>query len=176
MSIRPGRYRAQAVSIEFGVSETGTDQAAIMFSLLDSNETIGAYLYFSEKAAERSIATLRVMGWKGLDIAAITADDVSAEVDITIAEDEYNGVKRLKVQWINAPGSMPALLKHVMDGAQKQSFAERMRGLAMQVQPVATAAPKPVAKPAAPKPAPGPVQASEPPPPDDDMGDDELPF
>lgn len=175
MSIQPGRYRAQAVSIEFGISENGTDQAAILFSLLDSNETIGAYLYFSEKAAERSIATLRVMGWKGIDISTLTAEDVSAEVDVTIAEDEYQGVKRLKVQWINAPGSGPAMLKHVMDGAQKQSFAERMRGLAMQVQPVATAAPKPVAKPAAPA-TPKPAPNSEPEPPEDDMGDDGLPF
>jgi hypothetical protein len=155
MTMEAGLYRAQAMSIEFGITNNGTDQAAVTFELLESHETITAYLYFSERAAARSIDTLRMMGWKGSDAGEITVGEIQNEVDLVIEESEYEGKVSLKVKWINEVGGGPAL-KNKMDDAHKASFSDRMRGLAIATAPKegnGKTAPKPVARAAA-KPAP----------------------
>lgn len=138
--MEPGRYKAVAVDFDLGVNEnTGTDQAAILFAISEGEpcegETITGYLYFTEKTSERSIQTLRKMGWTGMDVGAITVADLPVEMELVIAEEEYNDQIRTKVQYINGPGEGGPALKSRMNDAQRTAFSERMRGLAMKTAP-----------------------------------------
>ena len=121
--MKPGVYRAVAAQIDFGYNEnTGTPQAAILFSIEEGEcegETITGYLYFSEKAAERSIETLRKMGWDGVDIGDITIDDVCNTMEIVVAEEEFNGRVVTKVRYINSLGERGPLLKSTMNAEQR---------------------------------------------------------
>lgn len=200
--MEPGRYKAMAVDFDLGVNEnTGTDQAAILFSISEGEpcegETITGYLYFTEKTSEKSIKILRNMGWAGMDVGAITVADLPNEMELVIAEEEYKGQIHTKVQYINAPGEGGPALRNRMNDAQRALFSERMRGLAMKTAPAPAPAPRqatgartapqaaparqaPPAKRAAPARQAAPAQMRQAPPdaptPDPGLPDEDLPF
>lgn len=130
-----GRHAAKAIDIDMGYAETGTPQYAVAFELVETRETITWYGYMSEKAAERTLQSLRYCGWQGNDPGAISAADLTEEVELDIQEDEYKGETRMKVQWVNRRGG-GAVLKSRMDESQRKAFGDQFRGLAMKVKPV----------------------------------------
>lgn len=133
MSIKAGKYRARATEAALGFTATGKEQVAIAFEILDgefTGQTITWYGYFSELAAKRTMESLRLCGWKTDDVSNL--DGVTTnEVEIVVAEEEYNGQTVTKVKWINAPSAGIAM-KNRMDAGSAASFAQRMKAMAVQ--------------------------------------------
>lgn len=168
MSIGAGNYVARAVDAEFGVSKTGSDFVQIHFAIQEgehAGQTITAWLYFTEKTNARSLESLRHMGctFPDNDASNLTGYDAN-NVEIVVAEEEYNGVSRAKVQWVNALGGGRVKIEHPMDVGRKAAFRARMLGH------VASTAGKAAAKPANGTPrAPSAAPMRE-------MGDDDIQF
>lgn len=119
-----GTYLANATAIDFGFSSKGTEQLGISFRL-ENGRFISAYLYFSEAAADRSIETLRTLGWTGDDLSTLTVEDLPNQVSLVIEPEEYNGKWTSKVKWINRAGGLN--MADPMDERRKREFAARMR-------------------------------------------------
>lgn len=123
--IQPGKYRARAVEGDYGVAQTGTEQVAILFELLDTGEQITWYGYLSDRAADRTIESLITCGVTDLQTLAGLG---SEEVELDIEHDTYNGTTRARVKWVNRLGSGGVGLKNRMTDGQKASFAARFQG------------------------------------------------
>ena len=152
-----GTHRARATAIELGYTKNGTEQAAISLQITEGEaqgESIAYYAFFSDKAQKFAINALRALGWTGDDLSKLTVEDLPAECQIVVGEEEYEGQKRLKVKWVNALGSGVASCKDKMSDAQRAEFGQRMRGMCLESKPAgapkATPKPAPVASPAGP--------------------------
>lgn len=145
-----GKYPARATGeYEWGMSPNGHDFVWINFDLEEvedgEQQSIGAYVYFSDASAARAIESLRACG------CTFPANDItnleglgSKPVQLVIEPDTYEGKTKPKVRWINAQGGIKDDQK--MNAVQKASFKDRMKGALL-----ATAGSSPPADPAAPK-------------------------
>lgn len=172
--IPAGTYRARAIEAQLGTTNTGKEQVAISFQLLTpgfEGQHLPYYGFFTESALEVTVKALRACGWTGIDLSDLAGIETN-EVNLVVEHEEYNGVTRAKVKWVN-DGSA-GLLKNVLGDTERKAFANRMRGA---IAAIGQGAPKAApAKPAAPRPAPsnrtGGVLPPEPPP----HTDSDLPF
>jgi len=134
--LEKGTYRARASNFGLGFSQNkGTPQCSIEFTVSDgpyTGDTITANLYFTEKTQERTIRTLRLMGWTGTEIGAIGIDDLQNEVLLVVQEEEYEGRRWPRVQWINDPNRSGLQLGRQMMPNELSSFSNEMRGVAMK--------------------------------------------
>ena len=124
----PGTYRAIAMSAQLGKAGTGTPQVAIAFQTEDGQH-ITAFCYLSEKAADRTMESLRLCGWEGDDVRDLSGVNGTCEVDIVVEEEEYEGNMRCKVKWINAPGGGGVKVE-AMPEKEAAAFAARMKAKA----------------------------------------------
>ena len=60
----------------------------------------------------------------------------TSDVSLVIANDEYNGETRQRVKWVNPIGNGPRP-GNPMSDQEKASFAARMKGRTMHIQPQA---------------------------------------
>ncbi len=134
MSIQPGTYRAQAIkgSAKLGKSNTGTEQVGVQLALLDADGvetdyTIGWYGYFTDGTFDRTIESLRNMGWQGDNLADLSTVGSKA-CEIVVDFEEYQGRRSLKVKFINSAGRRTVAMKNEMDAGAAAAFAARMRG------------------------------------------------
>lgn len=108
--------------------EDAKEQIAVLFDYVDANGETGSitwYGYFTEKTWERTLDSLRYMGWKGDDLGNLDGLD-SNEVELVLDVEEYQGKRRTKVQWVNRLQALA--LQNPMDQKERQSFASKMRG------------------------------------------------
>lgn len=134
MSINPGMHQAHAVAIGFGTAKTGTEQIAVTFET-DSGSRISWYGYFTDKAAEYAIKTLRTCGWQGDDPAEITVDDINDPVELDVQEEEdRNGNVKCKVAWVNKPGGAPPM-KAPMPADKRKAFGAAWKAACAAVKP-----------------------------------------
>jgi hypothetical protein len=171
MTALHGTYRARAVSGGLGYASNGTEQLGVDFMITEGpneGQHVTWWGYFTEKTADRTIESLRIMGWQGDDLCDLTGIDQNP-VDLVIEAEEYED-KRTgeirsvgKVRWVNRAGGLT--IKDAMSPAQAREFAARMRGKVVALggprKPVA--APPPVRRPPA-------APAAQP------MVDDDIPF
>lgn len=126
--IPTGTYKARAREWAFGLSQNGNEQIAVMFALVGGEhdgQTITWFGHFTDKTLERTLDSLRHMGWQSDNIAEL--DDLGTnEVEIVIDEEEYDGKVRSKVRWVNGPSRLA--LKDQMNRSQVEAFAARLRG------------------------------------------------
>lgn len=126
-----GNFKARGLTAALGYTSTGKEQVAVQLEILDEGfqgETITWYGSFSEQAAERTLESLRLLGWQGddlFDLSGIGSKEVKAVLD----EDEYEGKIQLKVKWINGPGGLA--LKAPMNEGEARAFSQRMKGLVL---------------------------------------------
>jgi hypothetical protein len=189
---RPGRFRAKV--LDKGVPETGPNSLLTFVprflltqecvegewrDIAAEGMEITAYVYLEKRdhtINEKQIENLRqAFGWDGRD-AYWLEDNPLPDCQVTIDWDEYQGTRRLRVQWINTHDSEAAGVKHSADDERKRvrtRLGAKLRALAGG-SPAATpaaAAPTPTpgrrapAPPASakPTPAPAPVPAADPP-------------
>lgn len=122
------KARARTGEWDLGTSEKGTEQIAVLFDYLDGNGEAGSitwFGYFTDGTWQRTLDSLRYMGWQGDDLGVLDGLDTN-EVELVLDEETYQGKTRVKVQWVNRLQALA--LKAPMDPAQRQSFAQRMRG------------------------------------------------
>lgn len=130
--IQAGSYRARAVDYQFGFAETGTEQVAVTFEIVEEGEyqgsTITWFGFFTDATAERTIEALRTCGWQGDNLGDLTGIDRN-EVSLVIVHEPYNGKQIARVKWVNRPGTGRVELKRKMDAVQKAALARRLRAL-----------------------------------------------
>lgn len=144
-----GTYRAKATRGEYGVTPTsGNDFISVAFQIVEDGEqkgqTVGYRGFFTEKAMERTMESLRTAGctFPGNDITNLEGLG-STEVQIAVDHEEYEskGEKKTaaRVAFVNPIGSAGRVKpEQQMDPGHKASFKQRMMG-----HVVGGAAPKP---------------------------------
>jgi len=157
-----GTHRAKVLAHVLGKSGTGTPHIAVLFEN-EGGERITWYGYLSDKALERTVASLCVLGWDpaaddGLVSRLHDTDAlVGNEAEIVVEHEVYEGKSNAKVKWVNAIG-----------GGLKGVEAGEATALAASLRQKILSAPRP--KPNA-KPGPAKVPAGA----GADV-DDDLPF
>jgi hypothetical protein len=137
MIIDIGRYTARATEWQMGIAETGTEQVAVTFEVVEegpfSGHTITWFGFFTEKTSERTIKSLFACGWEGDDLTNLTGLDRN-EVEIVVDHDVHKNERRAKVKWVNRPGAGSFVMKNPMNDAQKKALASKMKGLVLSMR------------------------------------------
>lgn len=143
--IPKGKYAARAEHWKLSETGAGTanakEQIAVEFKFTDpALGTILWFGFFTELTFERTVESLRHMGWKGNDVSELNtpqADLNANEVQLVVDHEEYKGVTRAKVRWVNAIGGI-AIVAPL--GADKMpAFVQRMKGAILAMEQKAKA-------------------------------------
>jgi hypothetical protein len=152
MAIGIGRHLVKVIGHVLGRSSTGTPHIAVLFENVSSGDRITWYGYLSDKALERTITSLEVLGWDaaahGGQIDRLHGTDVLVghEAEIVVEMEVYEGKANPKVKWVNAVGGG---LGDGMPADEAVTF-----GASMRQKILSAAASKPKANP-----KPGPARA-----------------
>lgn len=129
-----GTYKARAYDAALGVSSKGTEQIAVAFRVTEGDyagQSITYYGFFSEKTVDRTLESLRHMGWTGDDLTSLDGIDAN-EVEIVVDhEEDQQGEMRARVRWVNKPGSGLAMKERMSPQAAK-AFAAKMKAKAIK--------------------------------------------
>lgn len=135
--IPAGRYRAVSVpfiteggseSVQFGTTKTGTDQVLVNFEITQGEQAgqrAPWFGFFTDKTTKRTLQSLRAIGFKGDDLAAIVSQDLGYEVDITIEHNTYEGKTSHRVGFVGGGGG--ASLANQMDPKARTRFSAQMK-------------------------------------------------
>jgi hypothetical protein len=127
-TLEAGTYRACALEGALGLTNTGKEQVAVKFDLLDfPGQTITWYGYFTDNTTQSTFRGLRTAGWKGSDLSDLSdlSNPAGPEVYLVIERETYQGKTTAKVRWVNSAGGLA--LKNAMVPEQAKAFAARMR-------------------------------------------------
>jgi hypothetical protein len=130
--IKPGRYRAKVIYCAAVNPEN--PKISIVFEIAGLNQQIDGDLYLTPKTWQKTVDTLRDLGWKSDDVKDLPAHVQGAQCSIVIKHEnieidqqiqyfEDGSMKvRARVQWINAA-------PRALAGAELESLSERIRRL-----------------------------------------------
>ena len=128
-----GRHEVQVVGHVLGRSGTGTPHVAVLFEDINGDR-ITWYGYLTDKALERTVASLQILGWNpaehGGDIASLNGTGIlaGAEAEVVVEAEEYNGDIQMKVKWVNERGGG---LGSGMGADEAATFASDLRAKIM---------------------------------------------
>lgn len=160
--ISKGRHVARPTSIQFGFAgQDDKPQAVIGFQIVGEQDpfngwSISAFCFLHEASWERSIESLRNMGWTGDDLQELPAlceAGQLGDVEIVIDHEEYQGAVSAKVKWINKVGGGAVKLKKPMEGDALKRFSAQMRSKVRTVPSTGPARPANASNGTAPQPA-----------------------
>lgn len=183
LPLEEARYLARACgAAQFEESQNGNMQIAIPFEILDDGFGGEVITWFAtmhdtpdkkgKTGKDRIVESLVYMGFQSDDLTSLMeiSDDEARQllpetVELVCAPEEYDGVTRLKVRWVNRPGAGRAGFKKPLSKDDMRSFAAQMRGSLKNARgPGARPSNGGARKPAAPHPnAPGSRDDVEPP-------------
>lgn len=170
--IEKGTYRALPVDATLGRTGTGKEQIAVLLELADeSGRRISWYGYFTDATFDRTIESLRHLGWQGNDLSEFATglpEGVNNEIEIVVDhEEDQEGNTRARVRWINSGRGIA--VKERLAEHEARAFGARMRSrvAALQAGKNGGAA---TSRPAAPGPRPVAEPARE------ELTDDDIPF
>ncbi len=132
--IQTGTFRVRGIagSVTFGTASTGTEQVGVGIEFLEGpnhGRRLVWFGSFTENAEDRTLESLRYLGWDNDDIADMSGIG-SIEAEAVIEEEEgQDGKPRIRVQWINR--ARGPSFKNPMNDTQLRSFAARMKGKAV---------------------------------------------
>lgn len=188
MAIQEQTVRARAVqgSAALGVTGTGKEQIGVLFELLegpDEGKHITWYGYFTDAAVDRTLESLRHMGWQGHQLMDLSTIGDADAPDVTIVieyEADQQGELRPKVRWVNKLSNGVAM-KERMDENQARAFSERMKGKVLSMNRGQGSAPAPSSASSKPATRPSTQRTARGKPParqdgDPGIGDDDIPF
>jgi hypothetical protein len=134
--LQPGKYRARGRWAKLAYTKDNNPQVAAELEIIDGGlhaglhgHTLKWFGQFTEKTEERTLESLRLLGWDNDDLSNMSGIGTT-DVEIVVGEEEYDGRRTLKVQWINALGGGGAALKAPMDDTAAANFARRMKAAA----------------------------------------------
>lgn len=166
-----GTYRAKALEwVLAEIGEKNTPAVSIEFGFLDPE--LGKITWdgwLTEKAADRTIESLRYCGWQGEDLSDLHGLDAN-EVDLVIEAEEYEGRTYPKVKWVNRAGGLSH--KTPLTGDKARFFAQMMKDR-IRALDASKGAPRSAAKPQASQSRRGPSSGPPEPPP---LSDEDIPF
>jgi hypothetical protein len=111
---------ARPIAHHFSQTSRGNDQVVVTLETDDGKDHVWNG-YFTDGAIERTVESLRHMGYDGGDLADMK---LTERVELVIEPEEYKGKVRDRVKWVNKIGSGPKPVSN-------------MRALSMRVQDVA---------------------------------------
>lgn len=126
--IEAGTYRAIAVSGALGFTANGKEQVAVVFNLLDMNQQITWYGYFTEATEDRTMQALSYAGWDWVNLDFPEPPEVYLVIE---HEEDQKGQTRAKVRWVNQATGKSGL-KNEMTPEQAKEFAKRMQPKALE--------------------------------------------
>lgn len=149
MSIaEPGKYMARCIDnpreIRWGRAKSGAEQIALTFALVDQSgaptsstmEWVGGF--GTDQSANITIKSLRACGWSGDDLFEL--DGIGANVvELDVAWEDYQGERRLRIKWINTPGSGRLMFRDALDERSKRALGARLKGLLAKHAPQGSA-------------------------------------
>lgn len=94
------------------------------------SKVLTADLWLTEKCAQRTMDTLRDIGFQGNDLDEMNqAVLVDAECEVTTTFEDYNGTLREKVAWVNAKGHHASAGFRPMDAGKQKSITNSFNAL-----------------------------------------------
>jgi hypothetical protein len=134
--------RAKTAVLTETTKEPKKPYVAIDFASVDDPKRVYPWTGFfgdtygkdNKSTTERTLEALRRCGWKGNDVSDLSSV-IGVDVDVTIKEEEYNGVKQIKVAWISLPGEGGFKAKP-LEQSKAKDFARSIAGFAKNVQAV----------------------------------------
>lgn len=130
MSIPEGTWKVRACEGALGTTnKTDREQVAVDLEIMDG-PALGAHItwygFFTDKTFDRTIESLRLLGWQGHDLSDLRGLGSTEATAVIADEPDENGEVRTRVKWINAIGGIA--MKNRMDIGAAKAFAERMKG------------------------------------------------
>jgi len=111
---KPGIYEAKVTDFGVGTTKKGDPMAMVRFGYVDSDGDSHSATWYgtfgTEKSSEISCETLAVCGYTSNNLADLAKGagsgvlDENRVVSLTLANDTYEGVTRLKIKYVNPPG------------------------------------------------------------------------
>lgn len=154
----PGTYNAAAIErtddqgltahVRWSLTKGDKKQVSATFKLLDApgNPTVTWYGSFSstvmgttgKTVAQRTVESLRYMGFKGNDFLELESQKIDQIVSITIEHEvsEKDGKTYLKVGWVNQLGGGVIKIARPLSAEDKRKFAATMRASLTKVPEV----------------------------------------
>ena len=139
------RVLARAKTWDFGITDKGNEQFAILFELLEGpnqGQTITWYGFFVQGTnkdgkpydmAKQTIEVMRICGWDGDDLTDTVGLDRN-DVQLVIDHESYEGKTSAKVKFVNRPGGLG--IKNKLPENSRAALAKKFKGLAMSVPKV----------------------------------------
>ena len=153
MSVKVGVYKMpHVVGLDFSQTNNGNEFVQLMCELTTPEgpalEPWTGYLH-TDKAAARTIATMRMLGWTGNDLFTLTAADLpgSALADVREDTDKDGNVVGTRIAFLNSPSGLRSA---PMPDNNRKALAMRLRGLVAAAPIVAPVIDKPEPAPAKP--------------------------
>lgn len=147
-----GRHVVRVVSHVVGKSGTGTPHVSVLFEDVNGDR-ITWYGYLTDKAMERTIASLQILGWDAVAdnglVHKLNGTDalVGAEAEIVVEMEEWEGKPTPKVKWVNEVGGGMA---KPLPEEEAATFAASIRTKVLSAaRPQANNRPGPAKQPAA---------------------------
>lgn len=151
-------FRTKAKAWTLGETGNGTAQIGVSFMVPDGNggeKQLTWYGFFSEATIDRTIESLRAMGFQGDDLETLAEGGTgrldSNDVEIVVGEEEYQGQTYERVKWVNKP-KVGVAMKKVLDGNERKQLASALKDR-FRAFDAAAGQRAPSSKPGAPKPA-----------------------
>lgn len=123
----PGKYKVLEIK-DYGLTETadGKPRVEVVFEHQygDSTRTLTWRGYLTEKSTDMTVEQLVRAGFKGNNLVALLepgAFEKRDDVEIEVAQEEYDGKQSLKVKWINR--------KFTMKKIDPRTAVQKLKGL-----------------------------------------------
>jgi hypothetical protein len=120
-------YRARAREWTLGESSKGTPQVVVAFNILDegaAEKALTWYGYFTDATADRTLESLKHMGFEGDDITILDGLGRN-EVSLVVEDEEYEGQTHARVRWVNKAGGLA--VKQPLQADKLRAFAAEMK-------------------------------------------------
>jgi len=129
--IPPGPHTAEVTAHALGTAKTGNQQIAVEF-MFETGDRLTWFGYFTEVTLERTLESLENLGWiageNDFDISRLHKTNVLVgnEASVVVQHEEYEGVTRAKIRWVNKLGG--GGMRETMEPDEARSFAAQLRG------------------------------------------------
>lgn len=136
----PGHYLARGVVALLSETKAGQPQAAATVVILEEGPWSNTQMpwfgplgdHVEEKHRIRTIESLRSLGWTGDDLSENPLPGIGTlDVSVEVKHEEYQGVVRARVAWINKAG---ATFAKPIEANKGKAFAAQMKGLIAKVK------------------------------------------